>query len=173
MLSLEGYATKPSVAKGYLEVVQGFYKGFFRWGERKKWEAKDTGGIYTLAGRRRHLKGSFEAAASWKATQYGERQAVNSDIQGSAADIIRRGMLEVSRRLPELRPLAQIHDEAIWEYERPPSGRELKLVQWCMEKGHGFDMRVPLIFEPFVCADWSQKGEGSSIELLEDENRKV
>lgn len=172
VLSLEGYATTQSEAKEYLKQVQGFYKKFFRWSDQQKYLVKQTGGINTMAGRRRHLKGAFEAAASWKATQYGERQTVNSAVQGSAADIIRRGMQEVRRLVPELRPLAQIHDEAIWQYELLPSPETLALVQKCMETP--FDMKVPLIFEPYVCANWAQKGEGiPDLELLEEEAKKI
>jgi DNA polymerase I-like protein with 3'-5' exonuclease and polymerase domains len=177
VLSVEGYPTSPSDAKAYLKEVQGFYRKFFQWGDRVKFAAKENGGVNTLSGRRRHLKGSFEELASWKAWQYGERQSVNSVIQGSASDVIRRGMLAVSKQAmfrDLLRILAQIHDEAIWEWlQRAPNAQELKVLQWCMEKGHGFDLRVPLIFEPYVCDNWSQKGEGSAIELLEDEARKV
>jgi len=177
VLSIEGYPTTTAEARAYLKEVQGFYRRFFGWGERKKYLAKEYGHVETLSGRQRHLKGSFEELASWKAWQYGERQAVNSIIQGSAADIIRRGMLAVSKQpsLRELlRVLAQIHDEAIWEWLlRPPNAQELKLLQWCMEKGHGYDLKVPLIFVPYVCESWAQKGEGSAIELLEEEARKT
>jgi DNA polymerase I-like protein with 3'-5' exonuclease and polymerase domains len=172
VLSLEGYATTQSEAKEYLKAVQGFYKKFFRWSDQQKYLVKQTGGINTMAGRRRHLKGAFEAAASWKATQYGERQTVNSAVQGSAADIIRRGMLEVRRQVSELDPLAQIHDEAIWQYDLVPSPEVLARVQRIMETP--FDMKVPLIFEPYVCDNWAQKGEGiPDLELLEEEAKKL
>jgi DNA polymerase I-like protein with 3'-5' exonuclease and polymerase domains len=175
VLSVEGYPTSTADAKGYLNVVSGFYKVFFRWGDRTKWQAKEYGHVETLSGRTRHLKGSFEDLASWNAWQYGERQAVNSVIQGSAADVIRRGMLAVSKQVLPIRTLAQIHDEAIWEYVagHPLSEQQLKVLQWCMEKGHGYNLRVPLTFQPYVCDTWAQKGEGSAIEMLEEEARKT
>lgn len=177
VLSLDGYQTDIETSREYLKVVQGFYRVFFQWGDRTKWRAKDVGHVETLSGRVRHLRGSFDELASWKAHQYGERQSVNSVIQGSAADIIRRGMLAVSKNSvlrDLLRTLAQIHDEGIWEWlTRPPNRQELAVLQWCMEKGHGYDLRVPLTFEPFVCDNWAQKGEGSAIELLEEEARKT
>lgn len=178
VLSLEGFQTDTATAKAYLKEVQGFYRAFFRWGDRTKFQAKEHGHVETLSGRVRHLKGSFEELASWKAWQYGERQAVNSVIQGSAADVIRRGMLAVNSNsmLRELlRVLAQIHDEAIWERRlvAPLGKQELAVLQWCMERGHGYQLRVPLIFVPFNCDNWAQKGEGSSIELLEEEARKT
>jgi len=174
VLSLEGYATDIAVAKGYLEEVRGFYPAFFRWGERQKYLAKTYGGVDTLAGRRRHLKGQFLEVSSWKKWMYGERQAVNSIIQGSAADIIRRGMVNVRIRYPELRTLAQIHDEAIWEYDARPTWPVLTGIRWEMEVGHGFHLRVPLIFEPLICDSWAEKGEGSTaIELLEEEAKKT
>ena len=172
VLSLEGHATTATEAAAYLGSVQNFYKRLFRWAESQKIRAKEYGGVTTLAGRRRHLKGAFEQAASWKAMQYGERQAVNSIIQGSAADVIRRGMLAVANACPQLRTLAQIHDEAIWEYELLPDDNIIRTVKECMETGHGFDLKVPLVFEPMVCNNWSQKGEGVAVPTLEEENRK-
>jgi DNA polymerase-1 len=173
VLSLEGYATTIEVAKGYLAEVRGFYPTFFRWGDRKKYHAKTYGGVDTIAGRRRHLKGQFLEVSSWKKLMYGERQAVNSIIQGSAADIIRRGMVQVRLRFPELRTLAQIHDEAIWEYDALPTVGMRRSIQHFMEVGHGFKLAVPLIFEPMVCESWAQKGSGSTaIELLEEEAMK-
>lgn len=173
VLSLEGYATDIATAKGYLTEVRGFYPVFFRYAERQKYLAKTYGGVDTIAGRRRHLKGQFLEVSSWKKWMYGERQAVNSIIQGSAADIIRRGMVLVRLRHPELRTLAQIHDEAIWEYDVRPSAATLRDIQFTMEVGHGLTLRVPLVFEPMVCDTWAQKGEGSTaLELLEEEARK-
>jgi DNA polymerase I-like protein with 3'-5' exonuclease and polymerase domains len=174
VLSLEGYATDIATAKGYLEEVRGFYPQFFRWADRQKYHAKTYGGVNTLAGRRRHLKGQFLEVSSWKKLMYGERQAVNSIIQGSAADIIRRGMVLVRLEFPELRTLAQIHDEAIWEYDVMPTSEDLSRIQYIMEVGHGLDLIVPLIFEPMVCDTWAQKGSGSTaLELLEEEARKT
>ena len=180
-LSIDGYATDVPTAKDYLNEVKGFYPVYFRYAERQKMNAKHGGGINTMAGRRRHLRGQFDELASWKTVMYGERQAVNSEVQGSAADIIRRGMLcvknEVLPKFPEmpLDLLAQIHDEAIWEFlrERPPSRELLRAIQWAMEEGHGFKMKVPLIFEPAIVTSWADKGAGleSSIEAFEEEAR--
>jgi DNA polymerase I-like protein with 3'-5' exonuclease and polymerase domains len=180
-LSIDGYATDIPTAKAYLKEVQGFYPTFFRYGERKKAQAKAGGGINTMSGRRRHLRGQFDELASWKTVMYGERQALNSEVQGSAADIIRRGMVcvknEVLPRFPEvpLKTLAQIHDEAIWEFLRqhPPTREMLKATQWAMEEGHGYTMKVPLIFEPAIVTSWADKGAGleSSIEAFEEEAR--
>jgi len=174
VLSLDGYATDITTAKAYLGEVRGFYPRFFKWADRQKYLAKTYGGVDTIAGRRRHLKGQFLEVSSWKKLMYGERQAVNSIIQGSAADIIRRGMVFVRLRHPELRTLAQIHDEAIWEYDVRPTAETLADIQSTMETGHGFKLAVPLIFEPMVCDSWAQKGSGSTaIELLEEESRKT
>jgi len=172
VLSVEGYATTLSVACDYLKAVQQFYPGFFRWAETMKIRARENGGVNTLSGRRRHLRGAFAEAATWKAMMYGERQAVNSIIQGSAADIIRRGMVAVSRVLPALRPLAQIHDEAIWEYDDVPPHSALHTIKRLMEEGHGFTLRVPLVFDPAMCHMWAEKGqETTAIEELEEESR--
>lgn len=172
VLTLEGFTTDLATAKEYLTLMRGFYPRYYRWAEHTKFEAKHGGGINTLSGRRRRLKGAFEDVSSWKMFMYGERQAVNSEIQGSAADVIRCGMIAVAREVPELRVLAAVHDEAIWEYETHPTPETLDLVRHLMETP--YDLRVPLIFEPLVCSSWAEKGEGSSaIELLEEEAKKI
>ncbi len=170
-LSLEGFPTDAATAKEYLKLLRSFYPRYYRWVERIIAMAKESGGINTIAGRRRHLRGALDMVSGFKQAQYGERQAVNSGIQGSAADIIRVGMVRVRLEVPELRALAQIHDEAIWEYDTVPTPETLDLVRNIME--NPYELRVPLVFEPLVCDNWSQKGEGSAIDILEEEARKT
>jgi len=161
-LSLAGYPTDQATAKEYLDIIQGFYGRLYRWKAKEEWNAKQTGYINTIGGRARRLGGSLQGVASWKQLQYGLRQTTNAKVQGSAADILRRVMLKADREFPELPMLAQIHDELLWEWSgRPPSAERLRELQNVCERGHGFDLSVPLVFEPVVCSDWSQKGEGS------------
>ena len=74
-------------------------------------------------------------------------------------------MLAADKAFPELPTLAQVHDEVMWEYE---SGFDptlfLPQIQKVMETMHGFDLKVPLKFEPEICESWAQKG-GVEIDL--------
>lgn len=91
-----------------------------------------------------------------------ERQAVNSRVQGSAADIVRRAMLAARDVVePEVAAIClQVHDEIIWE--RGPAWYPEAfhtLVEAC-EKGHGFSLIVPLAFECGLASSWADKGGG-------------
>ena len=165
-MALQGYPTTQAEAKGYLEAVEAFYPRLFRWGRQIIFQAKKSGGVSTIGGRRRHLYS--EHAAGWKDMKYAERQALNTVVQGSAADIFRRTLLQAERLVPELRLTAQVHDEAIWEYDVCPGPARLAFLRRVMERGHGFELKVPLVFQPMVCSSWADKGSGSDL-LLEEE----
>jgi DNA polymerase-1 len=154
-MALAGYPTSAADAKEYLEAVERFYPRLFRWGRNVVFQAKQSGGVSTIGGRRRRLYS--EHAAGWKDMKYAERQSLNTVVQGSAADVFRRTLLQCGRLVPELRLLAQVHDEAIWEYDSVPTGPRLDFLQRVMETGHDFDLKVPLVFVPSICSDWSQK----------------
>jgi DNA polymerase I-like protein with 3'-5' exonuclease and polymerase domains len=161
-LSLFGFPTTPDTADGYLAELMSFYKGYFKWKERSAAIAKRKGYVRTLGGRVRHLRTQFADLANWKMVSYGERQAVNTKIQGSAADIINTCMVAADREFPELDILIQVHDELVLEYFDLPSADELAHLQAVMETAHGFDLRVPLGFHPVVVDNWSQKSAGGA-----------
>jgi DNA polymerase-1 len=175
-LSLFGFPTTVEQAKGYLVELTKFYRVMFRWNENTKALAKRKGSVKTLGGHRRRLKGAFRDTANWKAVGYGERQAVNAIIQGTAADILRRTMVRADEAFPELKMLAQVHDEVIWEhpglwlFDADP--KMLPELQECMENGHGFDLKVPLVFEPIVTDSWAGKSGSSLVEVLADEEEE-
>ncbi len=158
-LSLAGFPTRQSEAKDYQEAVAAFYPRLYRWMNAVIWQAKETHYIETIGGHRRRLVSSD--TDDWTAKSYGERQAVNAVVQGSAADILRRVMLRVDGLGYEelgLRLIAQVHDELLWEYDHtPPTQATLGMVQNLCEAGHGFDLKVPLVFVPKVCEGWDEK----------------
>jgi DNA polymerase-1 len=85
--------------------------------ERAKGDAARTGETRTLFGRRRSLPGISSSNRNVKAEA--ERMAVNTPVQGTAADLIKIAMLRAARRLareaPAARLLLQVHDELIAE----------------------------------------------------------
>jgi DNA polymerase I-like protein with 3'-5' exonuclease and polymerase domains len=175
-LSLLGYPTSPDTAKGYLAEMTRFYSGFFRWKTRTVEMAKRKGSVRTLGGHRRRLRAAFKDTANWKLVGYGERQAVNAIVQGTAADIIRRTMIRADEAFPELKMLAQVHDEVIWEhpglwlFDADP--KMLPELRDCMQGGHDFALRVPLVFEPAVVETWADKGGTSLVELFEEDDEE-
>jgi DNA polymerase I-like protein with 3'-5' exonuclease and polymerase domains len=171
-LSLLGFPTSPEVAKGYLAEMQRFYHGLFRWKDQTIAKAKRKGNVATLGGRRRRLRGAFKDTANWKAVGYGERQAVNAIVQGTAADVIRRAMVRLAVEAPEYPMLAQVHDELLFAHHGTElvAETDLKVIQHIAETGHGLDLKVPLVFEPSVARSWAEKGGKSMVDLFEDED---
>ncbi len=121
-------------------------------------EARALGYVTTLAGRQRQLPNI--GSAVWREMAKAERQAVNSKVQGSAADVVRRAMLVARERIApaEARIVLQVHDEILWE--RGPDwfpGIFDEIVRIC-EHEHGFELDVPLVFEAKVASSWAAKG---------------
>jgi DNA polymerase-1 len=115
-------------------------KYFSRYQKVKEWldstteEARRTGMVKTIFGRRRYLPdiNSKNGAARMAA----ERTAVNTPIQGTAADLIKRAMLLVDRALAgrfEARMLLQVHDELVLEAPRSEVSEVAELVKAQMQ----------------------------------------
>jgi DNA polymerase I-like protein with 3'-5' exonuclease and polymerase domains len=152
---MKGYT--PQKAGLLLKDLERTLPRLFEWRQEVIWEAERNGYVTTLAGRRRHLAGL--RSAGWEKRGKAERQAVNSKVQGSAADIVRRAML---RARAEVNPekaiiVLQVHDEILWE--RGPAWDASvfsTLVDIC-QNGHGFELDVPLVFEAQVAESWADK----------------
>lgn len=102
-------------AKRYIETYFNRYPGVKVWMDAVVAQAKEDGFVTTLYGRRRYLPALYEA----NQTLYQEavRVAVNTVVQGTAADIMKIGMIELARQLREqaipAKMLLQIHDELL------------------------------------------------------------
>lgn len=116
--------------------------------------ARERGYVETLLGRRREIP---ELRSSNKANRArGEREAVNTLIQGSAADLIKTAMVHIHARLqeelPQARMLLQIHDELL--FEAPPDGIEDLREMVVAEMEHALPLAVPLVVEVGVGENW-------------------
>jgi DNA polymerase-1 len=146
-LSIGGYPTSPKTATGYLRALEDRFARFFEWRQDTIAEARVNGFVRTIGGRKRNL--TFTDADSWRV----ERQAVNSVIQGSAADIVNATMVLVAD-IPDVSILSQVHDELVMEWHNEP---HLEEIQRAGEQGHGYVLNVPLVFEPKVVQNWGEK----------------
>ena len=116
--------------------------------------AREEGFVETLMGRRRKIPEL--QAKNWNVRQFGERVAQNTPIQGTAADMIKKAMLDVSGALAETdtgaRLLLQVHDELLFEV---PSGEEDDLAELVVSRMEGaMELRVPLVAEGGVGKNW-------------------
>lgn len=117
-------------------------------------EAYETGYVTTVFGRRRYIP---ELAGKNKVLQkFGERVAMNSPIQGTAADLIKLSMIRVHRRLKEsgldARLILQVHDELLIESARDCAAEAERILKEEMEQV--VDFAVPLTVEIHTADTW-------------------
>lgn len=167
-LTMNGFPTLPPEAKAYQQELHGLYAIAEAWKDGVRRAVKQKGYVVTIGGRHRRLKAAFVDRRNWKNVGYGERQAVNAIIQGSAGDVVRRVMVRGLWQ-HEQTLLAQVHDELVWQWaaDYPPSEHQLKYIQHVGETAHGFDLSLPLVFEPHFGHSWFSAKEGT-IELPDD-----
>ena len=108
----------------------------------------------TLFGRRRKLEELKSRNANLRS--FGERVAMNTPIQGTAADIIKAAMVAVQRELSQqglkARLILQVHDELLIETPEDEKDRVVKLLRQCMEQV--IDLKVPLVADIQTGRDW-------------------
>lgn len=117
-------------------------------------DAYETGYVTTLFGRKRYIA---ELAGKNKVQQkFGERVAMNSPIQGSAADLIKIAMIRVHRRLAaeglDARLILQVHDELLIEANRSCEEEARRIL--CEEMEHAAELSVPLTVEVHAGETW-------------------
>jgi DNA polymerase-1 len=144
-------------ANALLKDMQHAVPRLFAWRDEVITQARIDGYVTTLGGRRRQL--ADIGSAQWQLAYKAERQAVNSLVQGSAADVVRRAMLRCRNTFSPLiaRICLQVHDEIHWA--RGPYWEDYLLdglVSVC-ENGTGFNLDVPLKFEAQIAQSWAAK----------------
>jgi DNA polymerase-1 len=117
-------------------------------------EAYENGYVTTLFGRRRYIP---ELAGTNKIQKkFGERVAMNSPIQGTAADVIKLAMVRVYKRLREsgidARLILQVHDELLIEAHATCADRAREILREEMENAVSYS--VPLDVDIHVGASW-------------------
>ena len=107
-------------AQQYVDTYFERYPGVKRYMEETKQLARDQGYVETVFGRRLHLPDINARNANVR--QYAERTAINAPMQGTAADIIKRAMIEVQAWLvdekPDCKMIMQVHDELVFEVRK-------------------------------------------------------
>ncbi len=148
-------------AKNFIDQYFATYADVKRFLNDTVKRAQDTGYVETILGRRRYIRGiNSRNKIEQNAAQ---RMAVNTPIQGSAADIVKKAMISVQYGLnesPELkdkvRMLLQVHDELIFECDENPGVVE-KAVSLIREKmEHVVTLNVPLRVSIEHGANWGE-----------------
>jgi len=143
-------------AHDYIQKYFARYPGVARYQKEIIEQGRDKGYVSTLLGRRRYLPDL--ASANFNLRSFAQRMAINTPIQGSAADIIKIAMVDIARAMEEKcmrsKMLLQVHDELI--FDMVPKERETLplLVRELMEKA--VELMVPVTIDMKVGINWFQ-----------------
>ena len=117
-------------------------------------QASDHGYVSTLTGRRRAIPEIYSTNRSQRSL--GERLAINTVVQGSAADLMKAAMVNVQHRIDAdklpLKMLLQIHDELVLETPEPLAAEHAGIV--CEEMENAMSLLVPLRTEAGIGDNW-------------------
>jgi len=141
-------------AKTFVERYFASFPTIRAWMDRLLEDARKNGYVETLLGRRRKVP---ELASSDNRVRvFAENAALNTPVQGSAADIIKRAMIDLERALEasslQGRMLLQVHDELVLECPERELEETKALVKKCMEGAVA--LRVPLKVEVGAGRNW-------------------
>jgi DNA polymerase-1 len=151
-----------SEAGDYIKKYFERFPGIRDYMESTKAFARDKGYVETLFGRRAHYPDIRSSNPSVRA--FNERAAINAPIQGSAADVIRRAMIQIEPALQKsglgerVRMLLQVHDELIFEVEAGDVERTTPIIVSVMENAAmpAVDMSVPLKVDARAATNWDE-----------------
>ena len=143
-------------AQKYLDTYFERYTGVKDYMENIKAKAKEDMFVETIMGRRLYL--NEINAANGLRRQAAERAAINAPLQGSAADIIKKAMIDINgflnKEMPEVKMIMQVHDELIFETPKNISEEVLLLMKSMMEDAVKLD--IPLIAEAAIGINWNE-----------------
>lgn len=142
------------IAKQYIEEYLQEYAGIKNFMDDMKEKAKETGYVETLFNRRRYIPEL--KSNNYMVRQFGERAAMNTPIQGTAADIMKIAMINVYKKLIEenleAKIVLQVHDEMMIEAPLAEAEKVKEIVKTEMESA--IKLNVPLIAEVSEAENW-------------------
>ena len=141
-------------AKEYIDTYFAQFPGVQDYIDNIIREAKEQGFVETMFHRRRYLPDIN--SRNFNLRSFAERTAMNTPIQGTAADIIKVAMVQVAKRLEEenleAKMLLQVHDELVFEAPENEIPALEKLVEETME--HAIELSIPLSVESSSGETW-------------------
>jgi len=143
-------------AKDYIASYYDRYQGVKRYRDEMIETAKESGYVTTLFNRRRYLP-DIEHGNN-RIRSEAERMAVNTPIQGTAADLIKKAMINIHGRLKEegfeSKMLLQVHDELVFEVPEQEVERVMPMIKEEMEEV--YTLRVPLKVDINKGRNWDE-----------------
>ncbi len=143
-------------AQEYLDTYFARYTGVKDYMDNIKAKAKEDKFVETIMGRRLYL--NEINAANGLRRQAAERAAINAPLQGSAADIIKKAMLDIDQLLlnemQEVKMIMQVHDELVFECPKENADKVMKMMKDTMEQT--VELNIPLIAEAAIGNNWNE-----------------
>jgi DNA polymerase-1 len=142
-------------AETFVETYFQRFPGIKEYLDTVKEQAREQGYVETLLGRKRYFP-RLATTTDYNLRRREEREAINSPIQGTAADIMKLAMIAVAEELDKsklsARLLLQVHDELVLEAPYNEVGQTIELVQSAMEDVYSLD--IPLSTEAKYGENW-------------------
>ena len=149
-------AIEPKKAKDYIDIYYKRYQGVARYREEMIETARKEGYVTTLFNRRRYLPDIQHGNRVIRAEA--ERMAVNTPIQGTAADLIKKAMINIYQRLIKegfrSKMLLQVHDELVFEVPEEELDTVVPMIKEEMEGV--YSLRVPLKVDINKGRNWDE-----------------
>ena len=143
-------------AQEYLDTYFARYTGVRNYMDNIKAQAKEDKYVETIMGRRLYL--NEINAANGLRRQAAERAAINAPLQGSAADIIKKAMLDIDElllnELQDVQMIMQVHDELVFECPKNKADAVMKKMKDTMEDT--VELKIPLIADAAIGLNWNE-----------------
>ncbi len=143
-------------AKQYIQQYERQYPEVRKYLDHLILQAKQNGYVETLFGRRRYIPELQAQARS--VVEFGERVAMNTPVQGTAADLMRLAMVNVEKALRAADigavMICQVHDELILEVPDEAVDKAAEILRYEME--HVYPLSVPLKVDLSIGKNWYQ-----------------
>jgi DNA polymerase-1 len=143
-------------AKAIIDNYKKEFNGITRYMEDTINFARDKGYVQTLMGRKRWLKDIN--SANFTVRGFAERNAINSPIQGTAADMIKMAMVKVQHAIQKAgfrsRMILQVHDELVFDAYREEADEIRAIVLENMQSAMALPNGVPVVAESGVGENW-------------------
>ena len=143
-----------------IQNLKSGYPGLAKWQDEVKKRAAVSCYSETWLGRRRYLLGI--RSSDWGKKSFAERCALNTPIQGTAADILKLACGRIISGLPErlwLKPILQIHDELVFELPEDKADEAVVFIKECMETQPFPEFDVPIVAEASIGRNFGEMKE--------------
>ncbi|SVA82798.1 uncharacterized protein METZ01_LOCUS135652 [marine metagenome] len=143
-------------AQDYLDTYFEKYTGVRKYMDSTKELAKKNLYVETILGRRLHV--AEINASNGLRRQAAERAAINAPLQGSAADIIKKAMIDIDNWIgdenTDIRMIMQVHDELVFEVKKDYAVEALEKITTFMEKA--VKLNIPLTVDAHQGSNWNE-----------------